>query len=249
MYIEYHRSSRIVEIEGFEQLGSKTSPFTVRAGDEKKARAGEIHFSRPEAEQREDESSNEPIELDVEAWAADFDTLDFPETDTIPHDELLARAEAVAKAAKENVFLNTIVKDADFSEQGKLGHFLPGPRKIELDPISDSFPACRMAPVLAHEIGHAFHIGVSRRNEKPGFESGTDSVFETEDQRQDAIAISERMRGDIPAFHEEARNYRLEEEELFADVFTSFIIEPEAARRTGPEAVARVESYLSGHLP
>jgi len=68
-------------------------------------------------------------------------------------------------------------------------------QKIELDTLSDSSPACRTAPVLAHELGHAFHIGVSRRNETPGFVSEADSVFEMEDQRQDAIAISERMRG------------------------------------------------------
>ena len=68
-------------------------------------------------------------------------------------------------------------------------------QKIEVDTLSDSFPACLTAPVLAHELGHAFHIGASRRNETLGFVSEADSVFEMEDQRQDAIAISERMRG------------------------------------------------------
>lgn len=249
MYLPHHRSSRVVEVEGFECLGSKTSPFTIRAGEEMKEAAEEIHTSRPQEAQEGDESSNEPIELDLNDWENDIDALDFPETDTIPHEELLNRAEVAEQAAKENLFVNTVVRDADFDERGKLGHFLPPSRKIELDPLSDSFPACRTGPVLAHELGHAFHIGVSRRNETPGFASETDSVFETEDQRRDAIAISERIRGKIPDNDEKARDYRLEEEELFADVFASFIIEPQAARRAGPQAVARVESYLSGHLP
>lgn len=249
MFISCHRSSRIAEVDGFERLGSKTSPFTIRAGEEMKEEAEEIHSSRPQEEQEEDESSNEPIELDLGDWEDDIDALDFPETDTIPHEELLNRAEAAEEAANGNLFVNTIVRDADFDERGKLGHFLPPSRKIELDTLSDSFPACRTASVLAHELGHAFHIGVSRKNETPGFVSGTDSVFKTEDQRQDAIAISERMRGNIPDNDEEARDYRLEEEELVADVFASFIIEPQAARRVGPQAVARVESYLSGYLP
>ncbi|WP_174264877.1 zinc metalloprotease [Halalkalicoccus jeotgali] len=249
MYISDHRCSRISEVEGFERLGSKTSPFTIRAGEEKKEEAEEIHTSRPQEEQEEDETSNEPIELDLGDWENDIDTLDFPETDTIPHKKLLNRAKNAEEEAKDNLFLNTVVRHTDFNEPGKLGHFLPPSRKIELDTLEDNFPAYQTAPVLAHEIGHAFHIGVSRSDEKPGFESGTDSVFETEAQRQDAIDISERMRGDIPDNNEEARDYRLEEEELFADVFASFIIEHEAARRAGPQAVARVESYLSGHLP
>lgn len=249
MYVSDHRPSRLVEVHGFERLGSKTSPFTIRAGEEMKEEAEEIHTSRPQKAQKQDESSNEPIELDLEDWEADIDVLDFPETDTIPHEELLNRAEAAEEAARDSLFVNTIVRDADFDEPGKLGHFLPPSGKIELDTRSDSFPACWTAPVLAHELGHAFHIGVSKRDETPGFVSGTDSVFETEDQQQDAIAISERMRGNIPDNDEAARNYRLEEEELFADVFASFIIEPSAARRVGPQAVAQVESYLSGHLP
>lgn len=248
MYISYHRSSKIREVDGFEQLGSKTSPFTIRAGEEKKARAEDVHTSRPPEEQEEDESSNEPIELEIDSWEEDIAALDFPETDTIPQSELLSRAETAADEAKENLFLDSIERDVDFDEEGKLGVFKPPLRKIELDTLDDNFPACWTGPVLAHEVGHAFHIGVSRGNEQAGFESGTDSIFETEGQRQDAIDISERMRGTIPQNNEEARNYRLEEEELFADVFSSFIIEPEAARRTGPEAVGRVESYLSGHL-
>lgn len=51
--------------------------------------AQETHTSRPQAEQEEDESSNEPIELAIEDWGEGIDALDFPETDTIPHEELL----------------------------------------------------------------------------------------------------------------------------------------------------------------
>lgn len=248
MYIAHHLPSKIVTVGSFEQLGSRTSPFTVRGGEEDKERARAVHTSRPPSEQTADESSNEPIELEVAVWEDEVDALDFPATDTIPHEELLNRAESVAEAAREQLFLDSIERDADFDEEGVLGQFKPPVRRIELDTLSDSFLACRTAPVLAHEVGHAFHVGVSKSNERPGFDSGTDSVFETEDQRQDAIDISERMRGTIPRRDGAARSYRLEEEELFADVFASYVIEPEAARRTGPEAVAWVESYLSGHL-
>jgi hypothetical protein len=49
-------------------------------------------------------------------------------------------------------------------------------------------------------------------------------------------------------FHEAAGpfvDYRLGDEELFAAVFTSRIIEPTAARRNAPQAVARVEEIAT----
>lgn len=249
MYIGHHRASRIEEVDGFERLGSETSPFTLRGGDEKTERAEEIHRTRPPDEQREDESSNEPLELAVDVWEKRLRTLDFPRTDTVPHEELLERAESMADVAKDNLFLDSIERDADIDERGKLGVFKPATAEIELDALSGGFLACRTGPVLAHEVGHAFHVGISKANQRAGFDSGTDAVFETEEQRRQAIEISERMRGTISRESEEARDYRLEDEELFADVFASYVIEPNAARRTGPKAVARVESYVSEYVP
>lgn len=247
MYVPYYRSSRVERVNGCRRLGSETSPFTVYAEDDKRATAAEIHNARPPAERAEDESGNEPIELELESWESKIGTRDFPEVDTVPHDELLNRAETARRAAEESLFVERVVRDASFDEQGKLGQFLPAVRRVELDTLEDSFPACRTAPVLAHELGHAFHVGISRRDEKAGFASGTDSVFETSDERDDAVAISERMRGTVPD-DTAARSYRLETEELFADVFASYVLEPEAARRVGPAAVERVSSYVSGRF-
>jgi hypothetical protein len=247
MYVPYYRSSRVERVNGCRRLGSKTSPFTVRAEDNKRAAAAEIHNARPRAEQAEDESGNEPVELGLESWESKIETRDFPEVDTVPHEELLNRAETAQRAAEESLFVERVARDASFDEQGKLGQFLPATRTVELDTLEDSFPACRTAPVLAHELGHAFHVGISRRNQKAGFVSGTDSVFETTDEREDAVAISERMRGTVPD-DTEAESYRRQEEELFADVFASFVLEPEAARRVGPAAVERVSSYVSGRF-
>lgn len=103
--------------------------------------------------------------------------------------------------------------------------------------------------VLAHETGHAFHVGVRRLNRKAGFDEEFEEVFETEEQQEHAIELSERLRGPIPDSPSGFRDYRLGESELFADVFASLIIEPEAARRVGPEAVGRVEGLLGSEIP
>lgn len=127
--------------------------------------------------------------------------------------------------------------------------YTPGNNRIFVDAEDSGFLRTTEGVILAHETGHAFHVGMKLLNRKPGFDEEFEVVFETGDQREDAIAISERLRGPIPDSPRGFRSYRLEEAELFADVFASLMIEPDATRRIGPEAVGRVEGVLGSEIP
>lgn len=235
--------------DGFERLGPEDTPFTLREGAKPREQAERIHRKREPDDRREDELSNEEVTRDIGTWADELRRLDFPFVDTVPSEELTARAWTVATEGRNLGFVSTVEVDADIGASRVKGRFYPGSRRVEVDADEAGFLGYSRGPTLAHEVGHAFHVGASRANEKAGFETGAEEVFETTEQRRDAIALSERLRGPIPESPSDVRSYRLEDEELFADVFASMAVEPEAARRCGPEAVGHVEGLLGELLP
>lgn len=250
MYIAENIESLLEELDdGFERLGSEDTPFTLREGGKLQKQAREVHSCRNSDDQQKDEQSNEEITRDLESWTDNLWEFDFPFVDTIPNEELLERAETVANEGQHLGFVSTVVVDAEIHEPRVKGRFKPGSKTIRIDTDDGDFLGYRSGATLAHEVGHAFHIGVSRLNTKGGFEDDTEEVFEMGEQRRDAIALSERLRGPIPDTPADIQSYRLKEEELFADVFASLVIEPEAAHRVGPEAVERVREMVGRFLP
>lgn len=242
--------SRLVELgDGFEQYGSVESPFTLRGRSDSQAAAEEIHAERESEKRQEDEATNEAIQRDVEIWSADLWAYDFPFVDTIPTDELLRRAQSAADEGLQRGFINSLDVDANIPTDGEKGHFRPGSKTVNIDTDGDEVLGYRKGPTLAHEVGHAFHIGVMQLNQRPGYERDVERVFETETQQEEAITLSERLRGSFSNAPSDYRDYRLGEEELFADVFALLMIEPSAARRIGPEAVGRVEGIIGELLP
>lgn len=73
-----------------------------------------------------------------------------------------------------------------------------------------------------------------------GFDRGCHAV-RTHRQREQAEVGSRRLYGPFHEVDEPFIDYRQGDEELFAAVFTSRVIEPEAARRTAPLATTRIE--------
>ena len=232
---------------GFERLGKMPSPFTLLGGD-KRPEAEEIHSERPKSEQQADEDSNEPVTTELGEWEGDLEGLDYPGVDTVPHEKLLNRAQEVLASAEGLGFVNTVEMPADIYNPKCKGEFKKVPKKIRVDTESDDFLGYRQGPVLAHETGHAFDVGVGNHGELAGYDEREREVFDTQEALQQARKISERLRGTIPSGIGDYTSYREDREELFADVFASIVIEPEAAVREGPEAVRCVRENLENYL-
>lgn len=235
--------------DGFKRIGDEDSPFLLRGGEKLREQALQTHKNRDPDDQKRDEQSNEPVTRELATWETQLWKSDFPFVDTIPREEIRRRAEKAADDGVKLRFIQSINRNATIQEDGVIGSYRGGSRTILIDAIKTGYLKHEVGRILAHEVGHAFHAGVRALNEKPGHVNDFEVVFETETQRTDAISISERMRGPIPDSISGFRSYRLQETELVADVFSSMVIEPEAARRTGPEAVARVEEVLGDILP
>lgn len=235
--------------DGFKRIGDEDSPFLLRGGEESREQALQTHTNRDPDDQQRDEQSNEPLTRELATWEAQLRELDFPFVDTIPREEIRRRAEKAADDGVKLRFIRSINRNATIQDDGVIGRYRGGSRTILIDAIKTGYLKHEIGRILAHEVGHAFHAGVRALNEKPGYDGDFEVVFETDTQRTDAISISERMRGPIPDAISRFRSYRLQETELVADVFSSLVIEPEAARRTGPAAITRVEDMLGDILP
>lgn len=249
----YRRDGSHVDIEalpdGFERWGPRDSPFLLRGGEDLRDTARAIHEDRPRVDQEEDEASNERITRELDDWQVDIWNFDFPFTDTIPEEELFKRAEKAASDGNAHGFISEIDLEASLNEPSLLGTFAGGSGTIKVSALDSGFLRTTRAVILAHEVGHAYHNGIARLNRKAGYDDDEPAFFETERQREAAIAISERLRGPIPESPPETRHYRLNDTELVADVFASFILEPEAARRVGSQAVDRLEAFLGPRRP
>lgn len=228
--------------DGFERYGEKDTPFLLRGGGEKRAKAEKIHQDRDSHSRRDDEKRNQPVTRDLKKWEENVNTFDFPHVDTIPHEKLEERAEKAFAAAQDAGLVKTIDSNADIEENGKFGRYLSGVKEIELDIEDPPLLACRRGPVLAHEVGHAVY---DKLKPDSGIEPGK-KIFKTNKERNEAKKIAQRLAG---PFHSPdvsgLRDTKKTEAELFACVFASLCLEGEAAIREGPNAVSRVERLLS----
>lgn len=147
---------------GFRRLGKMSTPFTLLGGDER-PEAEEIHSSRPKSEQQADEDSNEPVTTELAEWEADFEELDYPGVDTIPHEKLLKRArEALASAERLN-FVNTVEMPADIIDPECKGEFKKVPKKVRVDTDSEDFLGYKQGPGIGTRDGPRIRCGRRQR--------------------------------------------------------------------------------------
>lgn len=227
--------------DGFECLGNRETPFTLRKGGKSLERAKQLHSEREASERKRDEESNEPVTRELSEWRADMTGLDFPFVDTIPIEEQLNRANRVADVALEEDFVERIDRDVDFRDTTVRGKYWRGVQLIEIGTDPEDFPGFREGIVLAHELGHAFYEAWSP-------DSGIEEqprLFQSEAEQAQAREISERLHGPFIETDGPFLDYRKgSDEELAAAVFASRIVEPMAAQRIAPDAVRRLEAVF-----
>lgn len=233
---------QIQELEdGFTRLGNEDTPFTLQRGEESLEEAQQLHNERDERERKRDEESNEPVTRTVSKWRADMMALDFPFVDTIPLDEQRSRANQVAELATDENVVDRIDRDVAFQSENVRGKYWRGIELIEIGTDPNDFPGFQTGVVLAHEVGHAFYDAWSPDS---GIEEHT-RLFRTTDQKEQAVALSERLHGPMVETDGPFVDYREgSDEELAAAVFASRIIEPTAAQRIAPDAVRRLEEVF-----
>ena len=233
--------NNLVELDdGFQRYGNKDSPFLLRGGKEKRKEASRFHQERDENERKYDERKHQPITRDLAEWKTDADELDFPHVDTIPHRTLKQRAEEAAELCEATGLVQRIEQDSEISKETVYGQYHSGVNKILLDIADPPFLACRYGPVLAHEVGHAIYDELQPGS---GIHPKVD-VFDTDEERQEAEKLKRRLNGPSESYHTEGLS-NTSEAELFAYVFESICIEPEAAFREAQNAAARVDQLLS----
>jgi hypothetical protein len=224
--------------DGFDRLGDRDTPFTLRKGGKSLERAKKLHSEREATERKRDEESNEPVTRELSEWHADMMGLDFPFVDTIPITEQRKRANQAAEIALEEDFIDRIDREVNFRDETVRGKHWRGVGLIEIDTDSEDFPGFQEGVVLAHEVGHAFYEAWSP-------DSGIEEqprLFQSEAQQTQARTISERLHGPFIETEGPFVDYRKgSDEELAAAVFASRIVEPMAAQRIAPDAVRRLE--------
>lgn len=224
--------------DGFERLGNKDTPFTLRKGGESLEKAKQLHSEREVSERKRDEESNEPVTRMLSEWRADMMRLDFPLVDTILLDEQRNRANQVAELAVEEGLVDQIERNVEFRDETVRGKYWRGVQLIEIGADPEDFPGFREGIVLAHELGHAFYGAWSP-------DSGIEEqprLFQSETEKTQARVLSERLHGPFIETDGPFVDYRQGSDgELAAAVFASRIIEPMAAQRIAPEAVRRLE--------
>jgi len=231
--------------DNFERLGPDDTPFTLRGGAGKREHAEAVHQERSPEEQVDDERSNEPITRSISDWEQDLSGLDFPYVDTIPHDTHLERAQEIATTAQDYSLIDEIQHEVPFDNQDIYGKFWPNIGKVEVAPDRDFFPGYAPGPTLAHEVSHSIY---AEWTPDAGFEDGQ-QVLKTQAQQEQAEMLSERLYGPFSDTTGPIMDYRRGDEELFAAVFTSRVIEPRAARRNASQAIDRIEEIVVSIAP
>lgn len=230
--------------DGFERLGDTDTPYTLRSGEEKRNQAMDIHEQRADAHL--DEQSNEPVTRDLTEWETNIWEYDFPGVDTIPHEILSKRTERIVTVASGYGYVTKITHGVGFDDNRIRGRFWHGVKEIEIRADESDFLGYRKGPTLAHELGHAFYYGMTPDVE---YHESPPPIFETNEQRTEAYALSTRLHGQIIGPETQGiSNYRDNDEELVAEVFACRVIEPQAAQRVSPAAVNRVEELFETHL-
>lgn len=219
-----------------------TTPFTAEPNPTVQNVAATEHAERSERAQHVDEEYNAPIAPNYETWAENKNRYDLPGVDTIPKEERDRRGREAAEKARETGLIDRVRRTE--LEGGMRGKFTADDprgvasgeepeREIQAEPdLDEEYPVFQEGSVFAHEAGHAidFEVGVGERFGSQG------DFFEAreEDLKNEAIALTERMRGAIDP-GEQA--YREDERELVADAFASMAVEPRAAKREAPNLV------------
>lgn len=249
---DHYKNELIEDLgDGFEQLGSVESPYTIRvssdsAPPEKLKQARALHADRPSEERHRDELRSDTITRDFDLWKDNMQQYDFPGVDTLSQTIQQHRAEAAAEIAKSIFNLSKIERDVEFKSPTVRGKYWSHPPKIELRTSETDFPGWRYPCALAHEIGHNADEQIKSRG---GFysdgEVGEHSLFETETQLNEARELSERIRGEITAFDVPGmQSYRKKRSEMAADSFAAMILEPERTRQQSPTIAGRLDSVF-----
>lgn len=236
----------IIELtDGFIRLGGRDTPFTLQGGGDKRIEAAQFHQARDADIQERDELRNDPVTRDLDKWKDNPRQYDFPHVDTIRHEDLEHRATEAEQFVRDIDLISETRTGIDFNTDGLYGQYLPGIEVIEIGQDTFDFLGYRTGPVLAHEVGHVFYDAVTP---DAGHED-SNPIFETDQQQTEAKRISERLHGPIPEFDIDGiSSSRMSESELFAEVFTSLVIEGEAADRIAPNASKRVRNTLIDHF-
>jgi hypothetical protein len=231
---------------GFERLGSRNTPYTLRVpsgvdAPEVVRRASVLHDERPEMERRRDELRQEPITLDLETWRGNESEYDVPGVDTVPPELRRRRADAAVEAAQSTYGIGSVARDVSFDDPAVRGRYFRGDGPLEVGTSTDDFPGWRLGVTLAHEVGHGIDDNVAV---KTGYASARGEMFETDRQRDEAAVLSERLRGptvdsDIPG----VTDYREHPTERVADGIAAMIVEPIRSREIAPNATARFEAF------
>lgn len=238
------------------------TPFTASPNPTVKNVAKKRHAERSDRAQHVDEQYNAPIAPDYNTWLEHKNRYDLPDVDTVPEDELGRRGNRFLEGAQElgavdEVKRETIngTKKGEFQAKSKKqetegGRTLIGggagyETKIQADPEFDDsgFLSFTEGTVLAHETGHAMDFEVA-----PGNQFGSKGDFfkgREEDLKEEAVTLSERMRGKIEKGTEK---YREDERELVADAFASMAVEPRAAKREAPNLVGTLEDEFVDYV-
>ncbi|WP_147437738.1 MULTISPECIES: hypothetical protein [unclassified Halorubrum] len=231
--------------DGFLRLGDRDTPFTLQGGGDKRIEAAQFHQTRDADIQERDELRNEPVTRNLDKWKDNPRKYDFPHVDTIRHEKLKQRATEAEELVKTVDLISKVRTGVKFNTDGLYGQYLPGPEVIEIGQDTFDFLGYRTGPVLAHEVGHVLYDAVTP---DAGHEENP-PIFETDQQQAEARRISERLHGPIPESDIDGiSSSRMSESELFAEVFTSLVIEGEAAGRVAPNASKRVRDTLVDHF-
>lgn len=216
------------------------SPFTTSVTSSK---ADQIHEDRSEVEQETDEAFNAPITTDFEKWKESPNRYDYPGVDTVPAGKAEERAERKLSKAKEEGIVTDVNRGASFeggvrgrASWGEDGTEVMVSGKVEEGDEPD--PRFKKGPVLSHEVGHAVDHAADF-----GFR---DLVKENDELREEAISVSEQMRGTFETASDERKQYRAEDpdtgsKELFADFFASATVQPRATKRQAPKLTEAVQ--------
>jgi len=219
------------------------SPFTADPLPTTKNIAGKRHEERSERAQDVDEQQNAPVAPNYETWAENKNRYDLPGVDTIPPGRQAARAEQAAQIAEERGAVDRVEQKG--SAKNLQGKFSPqGQSTYGKDETVVRVQGTADHPerTLAHEMGHAIDYaygdsrGYNLTTELFDLDTPTDEA-QTEGLADEAIAVSEKARGDFKG----QQQYRRQFKELTADIVGQAIIQPRATKRDAPNLFERVQ--------
>jgi|APHM01.1.fsa_nt_gi hypothetical protein len=226
------------------------SPFTMEVSGTQRQAVERVHQDRSEKAQIADESFNSRTTTDTSKWAAAPDRFDYPGVDTVAPTIQRDRAEELAEFAEDE----GVVKDITVQENiemeglgsvaGRAQYRSDGNAAVQLredvaaDEQTDD-PRFDFSPVLTHEVGHAIDFAggfsFSDMLEREG----------NEELRDEAVTISETMRGVFDDASDARTEYRSGQgegsRELVADFVASQTLQPRATERIAPELSEKFE--------